>query len=236
MIINKGRIKAILIKESQDIRKNTNVIYMYLLPIVLTILWERFIPGMPEGFALGFGLMFLVVMAGMYVPSMIIAEEKEKKTIEVLLLSPATPVEVFIGKGLLTFILIIITAIILIFISGNQLANLSLILLATALTSIFSIFLGMMVGLLAQNQMATGVIGLPVYLILLLVPQFAMMGVELMKNIGRFLPTYYYFDLLRLIIEGKGLGEMHLHLSVLFGSILITFFVLLVIYNKRGIE
>jgi ABC-2 type transport system permease protein len=235
MKYSKNRIKAILIKDSQDIWKSTNIVYMYLLPIVLTILWSRFIPDMPAGFALSFGLMFLVIMVGMYVPSMIIAEEKEKKTIEILLLSPAKPLEVFIGKGLITLISILITAVILLIISGNLQTQIYLILIATTLISTFSIFLGMIVGLLAENQMSTGVIGLPVYLILLLVPQFSMMGIRIMEDIGRFLPTYYYLDLLNIVTEGKEIRLIS-HFGVLLSSILVAFILLYYVYRKKGFE
>jgi ABC-2 type transport system permease protein len=235
MKYSKNRIKAILIKDSQDIWKSTNIVYMYLLPIVLTILWSRFIPDMPASFALSFGLMFLVIMVGMYVPSMIIAEEKEKKTIEILLLSPAKPLEVFIGKGLITLISILITAVILLIISGNLQTQIYLILIATTLISTFSIFLGMIVGLLAENQMSTGVIGLPVYLILLLVPQFSMMGIRIMEDIGRFLPTYYYLDLLNIVTEGKEIRLIS-HFGVLLSSILVAFILLYYVYRKKGFE
>ncbi|MCG8516034.1 MAG: ABC transporter permease, partial [Halanaerobiales bacterium] len=188
-MINLARVKAVMIKERQDIGKNSNILVMYFLPILMTLIWSRIIPNMPQGFALGFGLLLLVVMVGMYVPSMMIAEEKEKNTIEVLLLSPATPAEVFIGKGALTIILMFFTSIILIIIGGVEIRLLPVILVGTILTSIFSVFLGMVVGILSPNQMATGVIGMPIYLLLLLIPQLSVMGVEIINQIGKFLPT-----------------------------------------------
>ena len=43
-----------------------------------------------------------LVMVGGFVQAMLIAEEKEKHTLRVLMLSPASSVEVFLGKSLLT--------------------------------------------------------------------------------------------------------------------------------------
>lgn len=235
-MIDLARVKAVMIKERQDIGKNSNILVMYFLPILMTLIWSRIIPNMPQGFALGFGLLLLVVMVGMYVPSMMIAEEKEKKTIEVLLLSPATPAEVFIGKGALTIILIFFTSIILIIIGGVEIKLLPVILVGTLLTSIFSVFLGMVVGILSPNQMATGVIGMPVYLLLLLIPQLSVMGVEIINQIGKFLPTYYYFELLRMALEkGQGWGSSMLtHFLIIIMSIVITFIVLLLVYRRKG--
>lgn len=234
-MINLARVKAVMIKEKQDIGKNSNILVMYFLPILMTLIWSRIIPNMPQGFALGFGLLLLVVLVGMYVPSMMIAEEKEKNTIEVLLLSPATPAEVFIGKGALTIILMFFTSIILIIIGGVEIRLLPVILVGTVLTSIFSVFLGMVVGILSPNQMATGVIGMPVYLLLLLIPQLSVLGVEIINQIGKFLPTYYYFELLRLALEqGQGWSSMLTHFLIIIMSIVITFIVLLLVYRRKG--
>lgn len=231
------RIGAILIKETQDIRTNANVTYMYAMPVLLTVLWDRFIPDMPQGFALAFGLMFLVVMVGMYVPSMIIAEEKEKHTLEVLMLSPATPVEVFTGKGILTLISIMVTAVILILITGTGAQYLGVIFVGMFIVSIFAILLGMIVGILAQNQMSTGIIGLPIYLVLLLAPQFSGMGSGIMDMIAKFLPTYHFLHMLRMAIdEGLGLESMLGQLGVLAASAAVSFVVLLILYRKKGIQ
>ena len=231
------RIKAILTKETQDLMKNTNVYVMYFLPVLLTFLWDKVITGMPQGFSLSFGLLFLVVMVGMYVPSMIIAEEKEKKTIEVLLLSPTTPAEVIIGKGLLTFLSIILISIILILMTIGFGSQFPTILFATILISIFSIFIGMIVGFLSPNQMSTGVIGMPIYLLLLLVPQFGMMEGGLMRTIGKALPTYYYFEILIEAIEdNQALLEMPTQLIILCISIIISFILVKYVYQLKGVK
>lgn len=231
------RVGAIIIKEVQDIRTNLNVIYMYLLPVLLTYIFGNFIPDMPEGFALSFGLLFMVVMIGMYVPSMIIAEEKEKKTLEVLLLSPASAVEVFTGKGLVTFISMVITTFILLLVSGSGFEHLGVIIPATFVASIFSIFLGIVVGLLAPNQISTGLVGTPIYMLLYLFPLLGGMGVEIMEKIGVFLPTSYYYKMLELLFtENRGLGDMLPQLGVLALSAVVTFLLVLLVYKKKGFE
>lgn len=192
---------------------------------------------MPEGFALSFGLLFMVVMIGMYVPSMIIAEENEKKTLEVLLLSPATAVEVFTGKGLITFISMVITTFILLLISGSGFEHLGVIIPATFVASIFSIFLGIVVGLLAPNQISTGLVGTPIYMLLYLFPLLGGMGVEIMEKIGVFLPTSYYYKMLELLFtENRGLGDMLPQLGVLALSAVVTFLLVLLVYKKKGFE
>ncbi len=230
------RILAILIKEAQDIRSNSNLLVMYLMPILFTYIWENFIPDMPAGFGAAFGLIFLVVMVGMYVPSMLIAEEKEKNTIEVLMLSPARPVEIFVGKGLLTFITIIIISLIINIMVGLSFNIQLIIIIATALTSLFAIFVGMIVGMISPNQMSTGVVGLPIYLLLLLIPQLSGIGISGVDFIARFLPTYYYLNILELtLIDRVAISDLYIHFSIIAFSSFVIFALLLYIYRQKGL-
>lgn len=240
MTLSFKRIGAILIKEAHDFKTNINILIMYLIPILLAYIYDNFIPGMPRGFALSFGILFLVVMVGMYVPSMMIAEEKEKKTLEVLLLSPANSVEVFIGKGLLTFISIIVSFIILIAMFGGvDPDQMAVILVGGILTAVFCIQVGIIVGLLSKNQMATGVVGTPVYMALLLVPMLGSMGSPALEKIAKVFPTYYYNDMLyRALNEFEGnhtLLDMIPELGILLGSIAVAFVLLLLVYRRRGL-
>ncbi|MCX7747139.1 MAG: ABC transporter permease [Clostridia bacterium] len=231
------RVSAILIKELQDIRRNANISCMYLIPVFMVVLYQNFMPEFPRTLAIGFGLLFLVVLVGMYAPSMLIAEEKEKKTIGVLMLSPASPVEVFIGKGLLTLLSIIFVSVVILFVGGNGLNHFVPVILSTFLISVFCIIVGMIVGLLAQNQMATGVIGLPIYMIFLLIPFLSMAGKDILLAISKVLPTYYYFKTLELTLDkNKGILEILPQMGVLAGSIAVVFFILLAVYKKKGLE
>lgn len=74
-------------------------------------------------------------------------------------------IDVFIGKGLLTLISIFVTGFILMLITANGFANLDVIIVSTLASSIFAILVGMTVGLLSPNQMATGIVGTPIYLV-----------------------------------------------------------------------
>lgn len=231
------RTKAIFIKELQDIKSNMNILFMYLIPIAMTVIYKNFIPDMPEGFILGFGLLFLVTMAGMYVPAMMIAEEKEKKTLGVLMLSPARPMEVFAGKGLLTLLSILVTMFILLLVSGNGFRHIEIILTGVILTSIFGILLGMVIGILVQNQMATGIIGTPIYMILMLVPMLAQMGDGILKTIAKFLPTHYFFDMMAGVFDrNQGLADFGLHVAVLVSSIVVALLLLIYLYRRKGLE
>ena len=236
--MNMGRIMAIFIKEAQDIRKNLNLLFMFLLPVVMTLTYKNFIQEMPETLAFGMGLLFLVTLAGMYIPAMTIAEEKEKRTLEVLTLSPATPVEVFMGKGLLTFVAMMATMVVLILLASSGIEHIAVVVVGMSVTSITCIFIGMLIGLLSQNQMATGVVGMPVYMVFMLVPLLASHETQgFIGTLARVLPTHYFFEMLRLALdEGQELAQMGLHLGFLVGSIVVTFLLLVIVYKRKGLE
>lgn len=235
------RINAIFVKELQDIKTNTNVIFMFFIPILFTLVYKYFMPSdMPDNyrntFSIGFGLLFLAIMIGMYLPSMIIAEEKEKGTLEVLMLSPSSPIEIFAGKGLLTFVLMLVTMFVILFISGNGFANIGIILASSVLTFIVCIFIGMIVGILAPNQMSTGIIGLPIYLIFMMLPWLAMVNNNL-KKISNVLPTAQYMKILDMTFtKNTGFVQILPHLGAIAGSILIVFAILLLVYNKKWMK
>ena len=233
-----SRIKAIFIKETQDVKSNANVIFMFLIPVILTLIYKYMIQGMPEGMAITFGLLFLAVMIGMYVPSMIIAEEKEKKTLQVLLLSPAKPAEVFIGKGLLTFISIIVFALLLMAIEGSMWDKSPIILLALTLVSISCIFIGMIVGMLSQNQMATGAIGFPVYMLFLMLPLLTIVnGQSVMTKIASVLPTYHFTQILYKIFTTEyTFQDFYVNFLAILASCAVVLILVYVVYRRKGLE
>ncbi len=237
MILSTSHVKAIVIKEIQDMRTNLNILLIYALPVFLTFLYQRVIPDIPAGFAISFGLLFLVAMVGMYVPSIMIAEEKEKKTLEVLLLSPATPLEVFMGKGLTTFGSMLIALLVVFIIGGVSLANGIVILVGTILAGIVCIIIGMIIGLLVQNQMGTGVVGTPIYLVFMLIPLLANIDEGVIQTVAKLLPTYYFMDMVMLAFtEGRGLLDFGFHIFILVSSIALSLAILLYIYDKRGLD
>lgn len=232
------RTGAILIKEAQDISTNLNLMASYALSVLLAIFYSNLM-NMSKELSLGFGLLFLVVMVGMNVSAMLIAEEKEKNTIGVLLLSPATPAEVFLGKGLLTLLSLVATMFVLLLAVAGNLRHLDVILAATVLTSITCILLGMVVGLLAQNQMATYVIGIPLYLLFMLVPliELSPAGKGVIAVIAKFFPTYYYAKVLEQVLaKSKTLIDLLPQLGALAFCGIVSFVALLLAYRRKGLE
>lgn len=186
------RILAIFIKETQDIATNFNVSILFALPLIFAVIFKRLGNAMDAPAIASTSVLLLAGMAGIYVPSMLVAEEREKRTLQVLMLSPATPAEVFIGKGLMTLVMTLLFALITYILAGVPAARIPVLLLFFALGVAACIPLGMIVGLFAPNVLSTGLVGMPLYLAFILLPPFTMFN-ETLKQVGRVLPTTHLY-------------------------------------------
>ncbi len=199
--MNPKRIYALSLKEMQDLRHNGSILSMLVVPLLMTFLWSSLL-NMDAEPSFIIGTLFAVVMIGVYSPAMLLAEEKEKHTLRVLMLSPATPGEVLISKGLVTFLSILLVTLLLIPISGATVQNYAILSVILVLGSAFVILLGFTIGLLAPNQMATGYIGMPIYLLLLLIPMLGQQSASMAK-LARFVPSNCIGDGVYRALQGQ---------------------------------
>jgi ABC-2 type transport system permease protein len=98
--------------------------------------------------------------------------------------------------------------------------------------------LGYVIGMLAPNQMSTGVIGMPVMIGFLLIPIFATLN-ETLNRIGKFFPTYGFNGITKTLFTGGNALDMALHgqdYMVIGIWILLGLALFAVIYRKIGIE
>lgn len=226
-----GRIGALFVKEIQDMRSNTSQLAMLLIPPLMTFLYKGVL-NMPADSSFTIGCLFAIVMTGIYSPSMMIAEEKEKHTLRVLMLSPATPFEVFASKGLVTLLIVFLLALLMLPVAGVSVGTPLLFVLTILIGTIFVILLGFIIGLLSANQMATGYIGMPVYLVLLMVPMLGQATPSLAK-LAKVVPSNYIGDGIYEALQGAPLGDGLLELGVLAGAAIVALVLLIIFYRRR---
>lgn len=230
------RFNALVTKEMKDMMKNKNVFFMFLLPLLFAFIFSKITPDMSANAASVFAIFMGIVMGGVYVVAMIFAEEKEKNTLKVLMLSPTTPFEVLLGKSFITFIMLLIVSVLSTFITSSGLGNIPIFFVIILLSSIFNIGLGLIVGLLSPNMMATGVIGLPIYLILVIVPLFQEANSEILKKICNFIPTFHTGEALFKNFNNAPFSEIYNHLVILGISGALSIILFIIFYKKKGLE
>lgn len=228
------RILAIFRKEAQDLVTNFNVSFIFVLPLGIVVLFQRMMSEMSSAVITAFGLLFLLAMGGIYVPSMLVAEEKDKRTLEVLMLSPATPFEIFFGKGLLTLVFMAIFALLIYLVQGVPAAQIPLLLAIFLLGVCASIPLGMVIGMLAPNLLSTGLVGMPLYMGFTFLPLFAERGAA-WRTVARLVPTGHVYDTTFRILSGSVSDRQVLEaVAWLIGIAALAFVLLWFAYRKRA--
>ncbi|MGH4122746.1 MAG: ABC transporter permease [Clostridium sp.] len=236
------RVKALFKKEIKDLGKNMNVLLMCMLPIMFSIIYSKLFGGNTSSDQIG-KVDILIMCLGMnltmvssFVIAMLIAEEKEKNTLRTLMLSGVSPLEFLTGKALITLLVSVIINVAMFFIVGFNAQYLGKYILITTLVVFSMIEIGAVIGVIAPNQMATGVVGMPVIMILLMIPIFAKLN-KTLTRIAEFLPNYNMNLMLEKVFKCETIGiESVYSLCVVLVWILIAAVAFVCTYDKRGLD
>ncbi len=187
------------------------------------------------------GMLLMLVCAMM--TSISIVREKEKGTMEVLLVSPVRPLMIIIAKAIpylvLSFAILIVILLMAHYVLGVPLAG-SLVWIIVI--SIIYILLALSLGLLISNVAKTQLVALLLSAMVLLVPIVMLSGmifpVESMPTvlqwISAVIPPRYYIDAMRkLMIMGVGIGDVLKEVLILVGMVAVLMTLALAKFNKR---
>ncbi len=187
------------------------------------------------------GMLLMLICAMM--TSISIVREKEKGTMEVLLVSPVRPLMVIIAKAVPYLVLafgILITILLMArFVLGVPLVGSLFWILAV---STLYILLALSLGLLISNVAQTQLVALLMSAMVLLMPVVMLSGmlfpVESMPQVLQWLaavvpPRYYIEAMRKLMIMGVGIGEVAHEVTVLAGMTVVLLAIALKKFNVR---
>ena len=187
------------------------------------------------------GMLLMLICAMM--TSISIVREKEKGTMEVLLVSPVRPLMVIIAKAVPYLILafgILITILLMArFVLGVPLAGSLFWILAV---STLYILLALSLGLLISNVAQTQLVALLLSAMVLLMPVVMLSGMlfpvesmpTILQWISAIVPPRYYIEAMRkLMIMGVGIGEVVHEVAVLAGMTVVLLAIALKKFNVR---
>ena len=187
------------------------------------------------------GMLLMLICAMM--TSISVVREKERGTMEVLLVSPVRPLMVIIAKAVpylvLAFLILIVILLMARFVLGVPLAG---SLFWIIIVSLIYILLALSLGLLISNIAKTQLVALLASAMVLLMPVVMLSGmlfpVESMPTILRwiaaFIPPRYYIDAMRkLMIMGVGIGEITKEVTVLIIMTVLFLTIALKKFNTR---
>lgn len=174
------RITAIFEKDIKDFMKNMMLLTMPLIPIVLAFIYTRMGGGNEE---LPIFLLYIIVgttYSAVTSSTMMtmMAEENEKKTLRGLIQSPASMMDIIIGKSLVTGLITFTTLFVsLVIIDIEPFLNFR-VLLGLILLFLFFLLLGISIGLFSKSIAATSVYLMPVMFLFGFTPMIGMLGLD----------------------------------------------------------
>jgi ABC-2 type transport system permease protein len=159
-------------------------------------------------------VLLALIIASVFVPSFSLVEERERGTLNAILATPATLVDVLVAKGVLGFVLGVSMAVVTLALNG-LLASVSAALLASLVVgSVMAVLIGLLFGTLAKDA-ATLFTLIKSLSILLLAPALFYLFPDWPQWIARLFPTYWFIDpIVAATSRGAGLGDVAFELVV----------------------
>lgn len=187
------------------------------------------------------GMLLMLICAMM--TSISIVREKEKGTMEVLLVSPVRPLMVIIAKAVpylvLAFLILIVILLMARFVLGVPLEGSLFWIIAV---SVIYILLALSLGLLISTVANTQLVALLLSAMVLLMPVVMLSGmlfpIESMPTILQWIsavmpPRYYISAMRKLMIMGVGIGEVIEEVTILLGMTVFFLTIALKKFNSR---
>jgi len=175
---------------------------------------------------------FLVLMGvffgGLMLPSTSLIEEKQKKTLDALAISPASVGEIFISKAVLGIVLSIFMGVAILLLNQAFGANWLLLIGVLALGAVMAVELGLIAGSLIKDITTLFTVWKSGG-IFLFAPVFVYMFPQIPEWVGKIFPTYYALQpVVALGMQGGGWSDIATNVFILIGlDILFVFFVVL---------
>jgi ABC-2 type transport system permease protein len=148
-----------------------------------------------------YGVMALAVSfeVGLAMMPGLLIEEKEKKTLRMLMVSPATFGDVIIGKLLVVLVVQLALSVVVVTLLGGFSGNMELMLLYLALGGTLAISVGLFIGSLLDNAAALAGLQIVPILVFIIPAIFIALAPYVgsstpILQIIKFLPPYYVFD------------------------------------------
>ncbi|MFF2480905.1 ABC transporter permease [Paenibacillus sp. NPDC058071] len=237
MTFSLNRLLAIAGKEWKDSVKNPQILLMAGMPIVFSILLKGR-EELSDGGAIDFftvPIMIAIAVVGAFVQALMISEEKEKNTLRALMLSPASPIEVLLGKSAMTTVYTIAVMIVCMLITGIPAINIAFLALFIVLLLVIFMALGTSIGLLSRTASETSIVGLPILLFFVFGPIFAPgLKVTFIMDVISFIPSYHFMEGLSGLVRGEALGQLWPSLgNLLVWTVLSVLLAFLVYGGKR---
>jgi ABC-2 type transport system permease protein len=168
-------------------------------------------------------MIYAVVIGGAFIPAMSLVQERETRTIDAVLTTPATMDELLAAKGMFGFVLAILTGVFTLFLNSAWGLHPMAMLTALVVAGVMMAEVGLILGSVAADSTMLFTL-LKSAGLLIVFPVIFPIFPSLPQWIAWLGPTYYFLDpVFKIAIEGAGLADVWLPLSI--GAVICVAFV-----------
>ncbi len=227
-----NNIFVIIKKQIRDTLKNKTILIQFLLFPVMTLIMENAInlDGMPEHFFVKLFAVMYIGMAPLVAAASIIAEEKEKNTLRVLMMADVKPCQYLTGISVYVWAVCMLGALVMSI--TLPVSARTFFLLIMGIGFVISIIVGACIGIFSKNQMMATSLTMPLMLIFSFVPMLSMFNESIRKYSAAVFTQQLRLLMDKMTFEGFPLtGIIVLGVSAVFFAGL--FFAA---YQKKGLD
>ena len=225
------KVNALFVKQMKNLAYNSFILVGLVVPLIFAVLFGRLIPG-TEAIALPMSVLMNIALSGMNTMCILVAEEKEKDTLRVLMTSTVSPLDFLISNTLATLVITVILNSLMYVICGTAAIVFWQFFLLTTLGSIAALLLGGIVGIVSKNQMSASGIMTPFAMVLLLIPMFGEMLPGL-AAVGEALFSQQVYLGLFEMAEGTFYWS---RMAVILVNIVVIMAAFVLVYKKVGLD
>ena len=181
-------VTAIFKKQLKDTIQNKTVLIQFIMFPLLTLVMNRTIAieGMPENFFVNLFATMYIGMAPLTSIAAVIAEEKEKNTLRVLMMSNVKPYEYLLGIGSCIWFACMLGAAVICAAGGFALREGLAFMGIMAVGILASLLVGAAIGTWSKTQMMATSITVPVMMIFSFMPMLSMFN-DTIAKIAKFI-------------------------------------------------
>jgi ABC-2 type transport system permease protein len=179
-------------------------------------------------------VLITVFIGGIFLPSTSVINEKAKRTLEALFVTPLTVGEVFLAKGLFGIILSLFMGIVILILNRAFGAEPTLIVLLLVLAAIMAAEIGLILGALMRDITSLFTVW-KLGGILLFAPAFIYLFPQIPEWIGRIFPTYYIIQpIVEISQRGGAWPDIATNVFILIALDLVLLVVLIFTLKRTG--
>lgn len=234
MSISLKRAQAIFVKDYKEFSRNYALSIMLIFPIILALLLRAAgaASSLPGSFATVLNLSFVFLTC--FVQACLIAEEKERNTLRSLMMTPATTMDVLIGKSTLVFVMSVVVLAIATYLFGYEPASIWAFVAATILSIILYTAVGTICGLFSKTLLDASLSIIPVTIVFSGAPWGAFIVDEYpVFKVLDYMPSSQLVHLLGLPPTDFTTGELLKPLLIILAWTVVLTIVSVVLYQRR---